>query len=203
MSTCLPLPLPGVIAIASLSQVARQKRRFDAILTAEDPRGRPSNRFRFNIAPYRPQLILRFEDVDDEGLGFSHANAEQVEAALAYGRRFSNSSLIVHCHHGVGRSAALGLAIMADRAGAGMEAEVVEALFAQRPEACPNQIVIALADAILLRDGALLAALAAYEARTPHMGVRRSNRASYAARNPQEYTPDTWEGDRILRNHGG
>lgn len=202
MSSALPAPAPGIIAIGSLSQASRQKRRFDAILSIEDPKAKPTYRFRFNQSPYRPQLVLRFEDVDDVSFGYAHANAAQVETALEFGRHHADQSLLVHCHHGIGRSAATALAIMTDRAGPGSEVACVEALFAQRPEACPNIIVVALADGVLGRNSALIDALVFYEATHPHMATRRANRRYFAENNGSEFAPAAWDGLRELRLHG-
>lgn len=201
MSSELPRPGAGVVAVASFTQANRRKRDYTAVVTVEDPATRSGAAMRFTRAPYRPQLVLRFEDVDDRSFGYAHAEADQVMEALAWGRRYQEESLLVHCQHGVGRSAALALAMMADRMGGGSEAQAVTLLFSQRPEACPNLVVVDLADQLLSREGRLLAALAEYEERNPHMRTRRQNRRRYAETNSSEYTPENWTGTRQLTLH--
>lgn len=186
MSTPIPQPRPGVIAVASLAQADRHKRKFDAILTLEDPHLRRKDQLRIT-GPDDVQLVLPFEDVDDAALGFRVATHDQVEKALDFGRDHADRSLLIHCMHGVGRSAAIALAILADRMGPGLEAEAMNALLAIRPESTPNQVVVALADAILGRNGALVAAMAAWEAGEPRMTVRRRHRREYALKNPDLY----------------
>lgn len=102
MSTTLPQPLPGTVAVGGFAQANRHRRRWDAILTCEDP-GEP-HRLRVND---RPQLVLAFEDCDDASLGYAVATLSQVDQALCFMRENRHGSLLVHCMHGVGRSAAL------------------------------------------------------------------------------------------------
>lgn len=201
MSSELPRPGAGVVAVASFTQANRRKRDYSAVVTVEDPGTRSGSAMRFTRAPYRPQLVLRFEDVDDRSFGFAHADETQVAEALEWGRRHRDESVLVHCQHGVGRSAALGLAMMADRMSHGKEAEAVEMLFAQRPEACPNLVVMDLADHLLGRNGALMAALLAYEETHPHMATRRRNRREYAETNPEQYALQNWNGTRQMTLH--
>jgi len=201
MSTSLPSPAPGVIAIGGLTQATRHYRNYDAVISAEDPGSRQNSRLRINRAPYQPQLVLAFEDVDCASFGYAHANAQQVLAALEFAQTHSDRSLLVHCQHGVGRSAALALAILTDRAAPGSESECVNTLFELRPEACPNRIVTELADVVLGCNGRLVAALDAYEALNPHMAQRRRARLAYARNFPEQFARASWEGSRILRFH--
>jgi len=59
-------PAPGDVVVGSLSQARKHKRRFDAVITLEDPACRPANRLRFTRRPSLPHLVLAFEDVDDD-----------------------------------------------------------------------------------------------------------------------------------------
>ena len=186
-STNLPLPSPGAIAVASLTQAAKAKRKWDAVITLEDPRCRPCHRFRFTKKPAPPQLILAFEDVDDGSLGVRCATADQVERAIAFGRDHVSSSLLVHCQHGIGRSAAIALAIITDRLGPGKESEAVDMLLALRPEVTPNLVALAHADQILGREGRLIAALHENEAKRPSALQRRQNRIDFYEANPELY----------------
>lgn len=187
MSTELALPAPGTIAVGSLAQARRHKRRYDALLTLEDPKAKPGDRLRFTAAPKPPHLVLAFEDADSEEYGYRTMTADQMEMVLAFGREHACGSLLVHCFHGVGRSAACALAILADRAGSGHDADAVARLFAIRPTATPNLVAVALADAALGRDGALVAALEEHEAADPTFAPRRTRRHRFALENPSLY----------------
>lgn len=184
----LPLePRPGHLSVGTLSQAKKHKRKFDAVLTLEDPNCRPGDRLRFTSKPQPPHLVLTFEDTDSEEFGYATATQEQVQQALAFARTHAEGALLVHCFHGVGRSAAVALAILADRLGPGKEAVAVEELFTLRPPATPNLVVVAHADNLLCRHGALTSALAAFEAAMPSKLKARALRHKYAAQNPQLY----------------
>ena len=191
MADRLTPPTPGGISIGSLAQASRHKRRYDALITLEDPRARPGDRLRFTMAPRPPHLILAFEDADSEEFGYATMLPEQMDRILSFGREHADGSILIHCFHGVGRSAACGLAILSDRMGPGMEAEAISTLFAIRPTATPNLIAIAHADAALDRKGSLIAALQAHEDATPGFAALRARRHRYALENPSQYTMRT------------
>lgn len=178
----------GDLVVASLSQARKHKRRFDAVITLEDPACRPGDRLRFNRRPAPAHMVLAFEDVDDDTLGVRVATREQVADALAFAREHAAGALLVHCFHGVGRSAAIALAILAERAGPGGEPAALKRLLAIRPEATPNLVVVKRADEILGRGGALVAAVAAWEAATPGLEARRIARLQMLRSNPHAYS---------------
>ena len=181
-------PTPGDLVIASLSQAKRHKRRFDAVITLEDPGCRPAHRLRFARRPAPPHLVLAFEDVDDDTLGIRVATLQQVEEALKFARRHADGSLLVHCFHGVGRSTAIALSVLADRLGAGAESQAMDRLLLLRPTATPNLVVVKLADQALGRGGRLIAALAAWEQTAPGMAEVREARLKFLKNNPRSYT---------------
>jgi predicted protein tyrosine phosphatase len=181
-------PRPGDLTVAGLSQARKHKRRFGAVITLEDPECRPANRLRFHRLPAPAHLVLGFEDVDDDTLGVRVATRDQVGEALAFARAHVGSALLVHCFHGVGRSAAVALAIIADRAGPGEEHAALDRLLAIRPQATPNLVVVKLADQVLGRDGGLVDALAAWEAATPGLSEKRAARLQALRSNPQAYS---------------
>ena len=182
MSTPLPEARPGVLAVGGFSQANRQKRRWDAVLTCEDPRER--QRLRLDD---RPQLVLAFEDCDDESLGYAVATPDQMQAGLAFLRDNREGSLLVHCMHGVGRSAALALMDLADRLGPGHEDEAVATLLTLRPEATPNLVAVRMADDLLGRSGELLGALLRSEGANPAKLRARRERHQFALDNPGLY----------------
>lgn len=187
MSTPLRTPEAGCIAISSLAQAKKHKRRYDAVITLEDPGCRLADRLRFSAEPMPAHLILQFEDVDDDSLGIRVATRWQVSEALAFAQAHESGSLLVHCFHGVGRSAGIGLAILASRLRTGAEEQALAELLEIRPEATPNLVVVKLADQILGRKGALESAVADWEARTPRVQEARQARVAFVRRAPHLY----------------
>lgn len=182
MSTPLPPANPGTLAVCGLSQARRHHRKFGAVITCEDPGTRDRLRVR-GI----PQLVLAFEDCDDLSLGYQVATTGDMERALEFERTYRDGSILVHCQHGVGRSAAIALMALADRLGEGREPDAIAALLLQNPRATPNLVAIQLADDLLRRRGALLAALQQSEACDPAKMEARRNRHEYARRHPGEF----------------
>jgi predicted protein tyrosine phosphatase len=185
--TPLALPEPGGVSVGSLPQAKRHKRKFDAVITIEEPGARPNLRLRFAPDPGRAHLVLQFEDVDTDSLGIRVATLEDVERAVVFARSWTDRSLLVHCFHGVGRSAGVALAILADRLGPGNEAQALERLLTVRPEVTPNLVVVALADRLLERSGSLVAAVAAWEAFPPGLAEARATRLHFARTHPELY----------------
>ncbi|CAN5379081.1 hypothetical protein BH10PSE3_BH10PSE3_07500 [soil metagenome] len=181
-------PAAGDIVVGSLSQARKHKRRFDAVITLEDPGCRSANKLRFNRHPSPAHLVLAFEDVDDDTLGVRVATQDQVAEALAFARAHSKGSLLVHCFHGVGRSAAIALAVMSDRLGPGNERAAIDRLLTIRPIATPNLVVVKLADNVLQRQGELVAAVAAWEAAAPGLKEKREARLRLVRTNPELYS---------------
>jgi predicted protein tyrosine phosphatase len=72
--------------------------------------------------------------------------------------------VLVHCHAGVSRSTAAAAVLMA-RDNPGREVEAFEVVRRIRPRSWPNSRVIAIADRLLRRDGALVAALQEHQRR--------------------------------------
>lgn len=175
----------GEITVCGLSQAKRHKRAFGAVITIEDPGARPAQRLRFSRRPAPAHLVLTFEDVDDDTVGIRVATEAQVADALTFAGRHATEAMLVHCFHGVGRSAAVALAILADRLGPGSEALAVQHLLVLRPEATPNLVVVALADHLLGREGALVQAVADWEAGTSHMAEARAARRQLLLSRPE------------------
>lgn len=185
MST--PAATPGELTVCGLSQAKRHKRAFGAVITVEDPGARPAHRLRFTQRPAPAHLVLAFEDVDDDTLGIRVATEAQVAQALALATRHSDAALLIHCFHGVGRSAAIALAILADRLGPGREAEALDRLLELQPEATPNLVVVEIADRLLGRGGSLSKVVASWEERTPRLQKARQARRALLEGRPELY----------------
>jgi predicted protein tyrosine phosphatase len=173
------------LAILGAGPAHRHKRRFDRIIGCYDPDVSPKHVIRFHRQPAPNLLVLKFVDLDfppppphDERKELQLATREQVEQALAFDS--PGESLLIHCHAGISRSTAVAYAILAARLGPGAEAAAIEALYSLQPNAVPNRHIVALADEILGRGGALLAALDERELGDDAARTRRTaNRQSY------------------------
>lgn len=191
----------GFIHVASLASARRRKRRYDAVLTIEDPGFR--NGLRFHGAPHPSHLVLSFEDVDDDlRPRVASASAEQIEAGLRFGRENAGGSLLVHCKAGIARSTALALAIIADRAGDGREVDSVRTLLEVRPEAVPNLHVLALADDILGRGGRLTGAWNSVERSDPGYARHRAIKTRLLRDHPGLFAAGLSSGESGIRRFG-
>jgi len=129
---------------------------FSAVITIEDTA---------TEAPFRieggqvTQLVLRFDDISEPIDDYVPPNEGVVRSALDFGNRFTKETMMIHCHAGSSRSPAIALAILADRLGAGMEAQAVARMFEIAEWSSPNTEVIRIADCVLERRGALVSAL--------------------------------------------
>jgi predicted protein tyrosine phosphatase len=108
--------------------------------------------------PTTPRLDLEFEDLDEPNDGTRTATEADVLTALEFARGI-RGDLLIHSWAGMGRAPAIALAIIADRLGVGREPEALASALSIEPHAVPNRLVIAHADKLLRRNGALLAAL--------------------------------------------
>jgi predicted protein tyrosine phosphatase len=114
--------------------------------------------------PHRRQT-LRFDDVMSRTPGVQAPEDHHVEALLAFGRAIDQAGdathLLIHCHAGVSRSTAAAALLMAQH-NPGREADAFMALLELRAQAWPNTRMVAIADRLLGRNGALAEGLVAY-----------------------------------------
>jgi len=100
-----------------------------------------------------------FDDIEYEHPGFQPATVEQVRAVLDFGAGVGpDDHLIVHCMAGISRSTACAIGILARHLDPGREREIAAFVRKIRPQAMPNRLVLAHADKLLARHGALLGA---------------------------------------------
>ncbi|USQ93632.1 tyrosine phosphatase family protein [Caulobacter sp. RL271] len=104
-----------------------------------------------------PRTLLRFNDIVEPRAGLVAPSAADVAAILALA---GTATLLIHCHAGVSRSTAAAYILACAVRPPGREASLAKHLRAVCPEATPNALMVALADAALARDGAMRAAIA-------------------------------------------
>lgn len=118
------------------------------------------------------RLKLHFHDVIEDLPGWIAPERCDVDLLLAFARELRELRhepgeepvplhLLVHCHAGVSRSTAAAILILAQRDPALSARDVVGRVIRLRPRAWPNLRMIEFGDALLGRDGELVAAVTA------------------------------------------
>jgi predicted protein tyrosine phosphatase len=113
---------------------------------------------------------FRFYDIVTAEAGRALPSEADMAAILAVGDRLAGSQvrhLLVHCYAGISRSTAAAIALMSQR-NPGREADIFAALADIRPHAWPNTVLVAHADRLLGRGGALVEALRLHHIATAH-----------------------------------
>jgi predicted protein tyrosine phosphatase len=118
------------------------------------------------------KLRLEFDDIEMDlpWLGYRGACWEDISRLLNFGAFLpAKGTILVHCAAGISRSSASALGLLTQRLGAGREQEAVELLLDdielalslgwREDTILPNRRVIWMLDALLKRDGALIAAV--------------------------------------------
>ncbi len=129
------------------------------VLTIIDPEWPDPEHF----SAFKPhqRTIWRFHDIVNTHEGQQHPAEHHVRTILEYGTALQDepvAHLLIHCHMGISRSTATAVILMA-QANPGREAEAFTHLEAIRPYSWPNSRMIAMADTMLDRKGALVAAM--------------------------------------------
>ena len=145
-----------VLTITDLLGARKLKRRFDAVISLQDPHCKRGELLRFAKQPAPRHLRLRFDDIEAEGVDVVAPQEFHLSEALAFARSL-DGTLLVHCHGGISRSGAMSYALIADLLGAGREEEALDQLLAQRPIVVPNGRIVRFADKVMQRGGALFA----------------------------------------------
>jgi len=112
-----------------------------------------------DFAPQR-RLLLSSHDVAMVIEGYQAPAAEDVARLLAFAGEWDGARpLLAHCWAGVSRSTAAAFVIACARS-ARPERDIARALRAASPSATPNSLIVAHADALLRREGRMIAAVA-------------------------------------------
>ena len=109
--------------------------------------------------PHR--LDLRFNDITDPREGLIPPSEADMAALLAFEACWDGARpLLIHCWAGVSRSTAVAYVIACARSEPGQEQGWAERLRFAAPTATPNPLIVALADHLMKRDGAMTRAIA-------------------------------------------
>jgi predicted protein tyrosine phosphatase len=129
-----------------------------------------------DFAPHQ-RLVLRFHDVIEPGPDQIAPTRADVERLLVFGREVSDTPdahLLVHCHAGVSRSTAAAALILMQANPEWPASTALDAIAALRPRAWPNLRILEFGDALLGRNGEIVAAAGAIYrrvlARDPEFG---------------------------------
>lgn len=150
-------PEAANIVVGTLSEARSAQKLFHAVISIEDVDFRSGLRIPAEVKT--DHLVLAFDDIEYQSKDGRSAQEAHIRSAVEFARNHKDNMLFVHCHAGQCRSPAMALAIIADRMGPGREAEAVDALKVVRRWATPNKWVVELADKVLCRNGALVAAI--------------------------------------------
>lgn len=158
--------VPFRITICGLSELCHHGAAgVSHVLTILDP-GWPDPPDFAAWAPHR-RTIWRFHDIIGEAEELAAPQAADVEKVLEFGRaarRDRVDHLLVHCHMGISRSTAAASILLAQHQ-PGRERDAFDHLWQIRPKSWPNSRMVRIADALLGRQGALVAAMQAHHAR--------------------------------------
>jgi predicted protein tyrosine phosphatase len=162
-------PKPFRITVCGLEELAGP-RAVDAthVLSIMDP-GWPEPEALRAFDVHR-RLKLHFHDVIEPAPGWIAPERWDVELLLAFGRDLGavhseaveeDPHLLVHCHAGVSRSTAAAILLLAQRDPVMPAEDAVLEVVRLRPQAWPNLRMIEFGDALLSRDGEIVAAVGA------------------------------------------
>jgi predicted protein tyrosine phosphatase len=115
------------------------------------------------FAPHR-RLTLRFHDIIEPTPGLLAPSRDDVARLLEFGRELdqpAQSHLLVHCHAGVSRSTAAAALILAQAHPERPAREALDRVARMRPRAWPNLRILEFGDALLGRNGEIVAAASA------------------------------------------
>ena len=101
--------------------------------------------------------VAKFDDIAIPTPGKRSATKDDIRKILSFAKH-APSPVLIHCFAGISRSTAVAYAILCQSHGPGEEDVCMERLLRARPQAAPNAFIVALADEVLERNGAMNAA---------------------------------------------
>lgn len=165
-------PKPLRLTICGLDEIAGHCAAVEVthVLSILDP-GWPEPESLRDFALDR-RLKLNFHDVIEAEPGWITPERCDVELLLSFGRNLieipcqagdepSETHLLVHCHAGVSRSTAAAILLLAQHDPDRPARDVVGQVIRLRPRAWPNLRIVEMGDALLGRNGEIVAAVSA------------------------------------------
>lgn len=152
------MPYLVVCSLARIAETARAHRpnRMLTVISEATPVPRPAG------IGEADHLHLTFNDIGVDTPGLVTPGADHVRAMLAFAEDWNRQApLLIHCFAGVSRSTAAAYAIALALDASRDAATTANELRFRSPTATPNRKLVALADALLGRDGAMVEAIAA------------------------------------------
>jgi predicted protein tyrosine phosphatase len=105
-------------------------------------------------------LRISMDDISEETEGFTAPNDQHILQLLNFVRGWDRRApLVVHCYAGISRSTASAFAAACMLNPHRKESEIAQAIRDASPIACPNRLLVTLADRALGRDGRMVQAL--------------------------------------------
>ncbi|HEX3754315.1 MAG TPA: protein-tyrosine phosphatase family protein [Rhizomicrobium sp.] len=110
--------------------------------------------------PAERHLRLGVNDIADPSEGSDPPCPSHIEQLLRFTRAWDTQApLLIHCWAGISRSMACAFTVLCDRLGRDREIAIARAMRRRAPHAAPNRLLVRHADALLNRDGRMIAAL--------------------------------------------
>jgi predicted protein tyrosine phosphatase len=114
------------------------------------------------LIPEGNWLRLDLHDIHFPQEGFTAAGQSDVERLIAFAEAWDEAApLLIHCHAGISRSTASAFIVACLKSPSADETQIGLKLRAASPQAFPNRRLVQLADAILGREGRMLAGVEA------------------------------------------
>ena len=161
----VPAPLLSYpITICGLAELAgHAETPFSHVVSILDPAW-PEPKDFVSYIPHQ-RVVWRFDDVLTQRPGVIPPNRGDIQAILNLGEVLvaePAEHLLIHCHAGVSRSTAAAIILLAQH-NPSREREAFVEVARVRPRSWPNALMLAIADDLLGRDGALTAALRSHQ----------------------------------------
>ncbi|MTW17764.1 protein tyrosine phosphatase [Rhodoplanes serenus] len=156
-----------MIHVCSLARLAETveatgARRVVTLIDVGTPVTRPE------VIGVADHLHLEIHDICEPSDGYVHPQEHHVERLLDFVRAWDRAApLVVHCFAGISRSSAAAFVTACTVHPERDERAIARALRAASPTACPNRLIVSLADRLLGREGRMVEAVAAITPHTP------------------------------------
>ena len=154
-----PELLPKII-ISSYSEACEYIRRKDPIFNHIISIGSPDTYPPPGFNKIKNKLRLEFDDIEypRNNIEYVLPTKEHINKVIQFVAIIAKDkgNVLIHCHAGISRSAAVALIVWAVLLGRGNEKSALDMVFAVRSFAHPNRWIVELADEILNREGELI-----------------------------------------------